>query len=363
MRHFALSFLLAAVAFAADFETGFVKQSDEGIFRWNTIPQIARLSNGHLLTVWWVMPKGQARGFIYGAFSSDSGRTWSEPKLLIEDAVKTSGDPNILVDGKKVFVFSTQVLMPNKINKSWIAMVRSEDDGKTWTKPADIPIPRQYVAGKQHNGIKLRDGTYMFGVAWDKWPEIGMAARTEGEMDLTTGVMISKDGEHWTLHGAVHTFVDKISPNSTNGLCEPSLVELDNGEILMILRSGDSFHYESRSNDGGVTWSIPVRSSLPGNNTPSALWRLDQNSKEIIVVWNASPLARYPLSTAISADGGKTWSKPRILAQTEALQVSYPGITQASDGTFIAVWQQALKDNNGRDIRWARFTRDWVLGK
>ena len=93
--------------------------------------------------------------------------------------------------------------------------------------------------------------------------------------------------------------------------------------------------------------------------------------KEIIVVWNSSPLTRYPLSTAISADGGKTWSKPRIVAQTEALQVSYPGITQASDGTFVAVWQQALKDKTagifaGRDSRgngsWVNETRLCVAG-
>ena len=36
-------------------------------------------------------------------------------------------------------------------------------------------------------------------------------------------------------------------------------------------------------------------------------------------------------------------------------------ITQATDGMFVAVWQQVLPDG-GRDIRWARFTREWVLG-
>jgi hypothetical protein len=46
----------------------------------------------------------------------------------------------------------------------------------------------------------------------------------------------------------------------------------------------------------------------------------------------------------------------------DGLQVSYPGLTQASDGSLVAVWQQALPDG-GRDIRWARFTRDWVLAQ
>jgi hypothetical protein len=57
-------------------------------------------------------------------------------------------------------------------------------------------------------------------------------------------------------------------------------------------------------------------------------------------------LNRFPLSVALSSDGGHTWSSPRILSDP-GLQVSYPGLTQANDG---------------RDIRWARFTREWVLG-
>jgi Neuraminidase (sialidase) len=269
-------------------------------------------------------------------------------------------DPNILVDRNRVFVFATQVNTPNRIDKSWTILIRSDDNGATWSDPSEIAIPRQYVAGKQHNGIVLRDGTYMIGIAWDKWPQMGMAARTEGEMDLTAGVLLSKDGKRWTLHGALYAVVDKITPGGTSGLCEPSLVELENGEILMILRSGGSFHYESRSRDGGITWSRPVPSPLPGHNTPAALFRLKDTPTEIVAVWNNSPMVRYPLSAALSTDGGKTWTNPRIVAATEGLQVSYPGLTQAADRTLVAVWQQALPDG-GRDIRYARFTRAWLL--
>jgi predicted neuraminidase len=355
--------LLAQTAGGAGFETGAVIASDGARFHRNAIPQVARLGDGSLLVVWMSAPKeGSGPEHVFGAFSRDWGTTWSAPVPLIQDPVKEDGDPNILVDGHRVFVFSTRTATPNRIDRSWTMVVRSEDDGKTWSAPTEIPIPRQYVAGKQHNGIKLRDGTYMVGIAWDRWPEMGFNARTEGEMVLTTGVLLSRDGVKWTLHGAVTAFVDKITPFGTNGLCEPSLVELADGEVLMILRSGASHHYESRSRDGGVTWSDPVPSALTGHNTPSALLRLQQNPREIIAVWNNAPLIRNPLVTSVSGDGGKTWSTPRIVAQPERLQVSYPGITQNSDGTLVAVWQQARPDG-GRDVRWARFTREWVLGQ
>jgi predicted neuraminidase len=362
MRTLFVLLLTAVVSAAAGFETGAVIRSDGGQFHHNTIPQVARLGNGQLLAVWGARGKDRKPGMVYGAFSKDDARTWSAPQLLFSDAEKTYGDPNILVDGNRVFVFATLVNSPNKIDKSWTMMIRSEDNGATWSKISELVIPRQYTPGKQHNGIVLRDGTYMLGISWDKWPETGMAARTEGEMNLVSGVLLSKDGRKWTLHGAIHTYVEKITPGGTNGLCEPSIVELDNGEVLMILRSGDSYHYESRSRDGGLTWSPPVRSPLPGHNTPTALWRLSQSPNDIVAVWNSSPLTRYPLSTALSADGGKTWSSPKIIARTEGLQVSYPGLTQATDGTIIAVWQQGLPDG-GRDIRWARYTREWILGK
>ncbi len=361
MRLLPLLLVLAGSIHAAGFETGAVVPTDEGEFFRNTIPQVARLADNRLMAVWSTSAKGVNFSKVYNAFSQDGGKTWGKPNVLMAESGKSMADPNILVDGKRVLVFSTKVSVPNRIDKSWTMVVRSEDNGATWSAIDEIFIPRQYVSGKQHNGIVLRDGSYLVGVAWDRWPEQGMAARSEGEMDLTTGVLISKDGgKKWSLHGALHAVTERTTPGGTTGLCEPSMVELDNGEVLMILRSGAAHHYESRSTDGGVTWSTPVPSPLSGHNTPTALLRLSQNPKEIVAVWNNSPLARYPLSTALSSDGGKTWSTPRILVRTDGLQVSYPGLTQAVDGTIVAVWQQAAP-NGGRDIRWARYSRDWIL--
>lgn len=50
---------------------------------------------------------------------------------------------------------------------------------------------------------------------------------------------------------------------------------------------------------------------------------------------------RYPLSVAISYDECASWAHHRILTNP-GCQVSYPGITQAGDGTILVVWQQWL---------------------
>lgn len=352
--------LLAASSLASAQETGTVVKSDGASFFRNTIPQIGRLGDGRLFVVFGAFGKGDSNGRVYGTFSSDGAKTWSEPRLLIDDPKFMDGDPNMLIDGNTVFVYATRVRIPNDIRKAWTFMVKSTDNGATWSQPTEIFIPRQYTPGKQHNGIRLRDGSYAMGIAWDLWAEKGMAARTEGEMDLASGILLSTDGEHWTLHGDIYApTVDKVRPSHTNGLCEPSIVQLADGELLMILRSGSTSHYEARSRDGGLTWSKPKPSTLSGSNTPTALWRIEGQTNEVVAVWNSNPLQRWPLVAALSADGGRKWSKPRSLANS-GRQVSYPGVTQTREGDLVAVWQEALADG-GREIRYAKFTRDWLL--
>jgi predicted neuraminidase len=341
------------------FETGVVKAAASPKQR-HAYPVIARTAGGQLLTVWTMIEAGQQDGKVVGALSRD-GRSWSEPVTLIDIPGKLDADPNIVIDGHRILVYSTTVSIPSRIDKSEIWMTVSTDEGKSWSRPAEIKMPYKYVVGKRHIGIKLSSGALVMPFSWDLWAEASTPAQTEGEMDLKSGVLLSTDGGlTWTPHGNLHIFEPKVQPGAIWGVVEPALVELNNGELYMLLRTGTEWLYESRSPDGGHTWTNPTRSPLLGHNSPAALWRLDQNPKEIIVIWNNSPSNRYPLTVAISADGGRSWSRPKVVATSDGPQVSYPGITQSADGMFIAVWQQQLP-NGGRDIRWARFNRAWVL--
>src|ERR1035441_6506977 len=184
--------------------------------------------------------------------------------------------------------------------------------------------------------------TLMMGFSWDLFAQAGDPPKHESEMNLATGVLRSKDGVHWTAFGQVHAWTEKMAYYSANGLCEPSLAQLANGDILMLVRSSTMFHYESRSHDGGLSWDPPTPSKVLGFNSPASLWRLDQKPDEIIVVFDNSPINRWPLSVALSSDGGVNWTKARDIAAPDGLVVSYPNITQTLDGTIVVVWQQEV---------------------
>ena len=220
IRTIALCCFLLPLAPAADFETGAVRRSDAQYYR-NAIPQIARLGDGRLFAVWQVAGKTDNRSRVVGATSSDGARTWANPRILIQDSEKADGDPNILVDGNKVWVYSTRVTVPNRIAKAWTMVTRSEDNGETWSAPVEVFIPRQYTPGKQHNAIRLDDGTYAMGISWDLWAEKGLAARTEGEMELASGLLRSTDGMRWTLNGDLHAWTRRLPPAPPTASASP----------------------------------------------------------------------------------------------------------------------------------------------
>ncbi|QNN21869.1 exo-alpha-sialidase [Planctomycetales bacterium ZRK34] len=113
--------------------------------------------------------------------------------------------------------------------------------------------------------------------------------------------------------------------------CEPSVVELSDGRLWMLIRTSQDHHYEAFSNDGGDTWTDPAPSRFYASITMPLLFRLSDG--RILVVWNnTTPLPeldhetqpglnhseregrsedfftnRDAIHAAISDDDGKTW--------------------------------------------------------
>ena len=346
------------------FETGVVAPSGAAGSAYHGLPNLTVTASGKLVAAWsaWdAGPKSKLR--IVAVHSTDGGRSWSTPVAVIDNPGKTDADASLIVDGRRILLLSTTVPELGHIRRTETWMAWSEDDGATWSPPTLVRQPRKYTVGKVHVGHKLADGRLAFGYSWDIFCEQDQEPRSEGEMDLKSGVMFSSDGGRiWTAGGDIYARPPKITPYSTEGLDEPATVILESGEMFALLRSGTTRLWEARSQDLGASWSEPLPSALAGHNAPASLWRL-RGTNDVVVVWDNSPRNRWPLAAALSRDGCHSWSRPRILAEAQIVGASYPAVTQNADGLIVAVWQQAVSDHKGREIRMARFNLAWLLGE
>lgn len=359
---FQLTFSLTANSQQASFQTGTISSFSTTGFLTSAYPVIDRVSSGRLVCIFACADTTKPTKYkIATSISDDNGITWSKPQIIFDHPKSIDADPNFLVDGDRILAFSTTVPpLPQRIDSTAI-FVRESRDGIHWGEERQIGQPHRYICGKIHQGHRLKDGTLIMGYSWDIWAERHMPPATEGQMDLKSGVLRSTDGgKTWIPGGDIHADVKKNAPGATNGLAEPATVVLGDGRIMSLLRAAGDKFYQTWSNDGGLSWQAPRPSQLTAHNSPAALWKLD-GSNEVLATWDESPTGRDPLVAALSRDGGKTWSKARIVVKTGGPQASYPSAVQAKDGTMIIVWQQNV--DKGREIKIARFNRTWLLGK
>ncbi len=102
----------------------------------------------------WGSPAGESSGFmtVYTTKSTDGGLTWSYPEAIYKDSTIFLCEPGIIrsPDGKQIAV----LLRENKrVKNSFV--IFSDDEGKTWTTPRELPLA---LTGDRHTGKYTTDG-------------------------------------------------------------------------------------------------------------------------------------------------------------------------------------------------------------
>jgi hypothetical protein len=312
---------------------------------------------------------------VVGRMSKDSGQTWGAAFLVLDgpaDGSRTAADPSIVVAGGKVIVMVPMCGPPQppfEYGDTRLWQVTSTDNAATWSKPAEMQVPRARPCVSGRPGIVLGDGTILMPYWWDFMFQTGSTGMAMiGDIPGVSGTMISKDGgATWTLSTDVYGEWC-ARPKLLRTADEPAIVAVSDKDIFMVLRSArdDGYAEETWSHDGGRTWELPKPGKLHGFNTPTGLWRMKNDW--VVRLWDDSKNAlRFPLVASISKDNCRTWSSPRTLVAFPAgskwpVQASYPGVVEAADGSLVAVWCHVTPD--GKWI-WAsgRFNVDWLTGK
>jgi hypothetical protein len=236
--------------------------------------------------------------------------------------------------------------------------VRSEDEGRTWSRPVRIVEPNNN-AWMYHNGATVTtSGRIVVSVfnllGKTSIPERGRArfrnrVATIGhhgyeEYFTYCHVYYSDDeGKSWRPNegkgvwgsgGELFVTLDQ-SAGGNYGCEEPVVAEVEPDHLLMLMRTPLGRFYQSWSDDDGKSWSLPEPTSLASAYAPAALARIP-GSRDLLVVWNQASqneiemgLQRCRISSAVSQDGGATWQHgPNVISrrQNEVTRLEPPPI-------------------------------------
>lgn len=209
-----------------------------------------------------------------------------------------------------------------KPSEWWGMIMTSSDNGKTWSKPRNMP--KDFLGPIKNKPVLLSDGTLMCpsSIEGDGW-----RLRMETSPDF---------GKTWKMGDTIARGKNKINA------IQPSILFHKGGKIQAIARTRNRAMASTFSSDNGKSWSDLELLDLPNNNSGTDAVTL-KNGKHLLVYNHVLPpgdLAkgpRTPLNVSISKDGIH-WDASLILEDSKISQYSYPSMIQSSDGMVHIVY-------------------------
>jgi hypothetical protein len=296
--------------------------------------------------------------------TADAGRSWSPPEL----AMKLPGPhwstpmPLLARDGEMHFFWMIARHTGHKPGVDYFIDIwhaRSAEGRTKWPEPRCIW--KGYV-GSINGMAQLRSGRLV--VPFAAWRG-GVPTAPPTGPNVTTTIYSDDNGQTWSQSPAKLTAPCYANYNGANyGACEPTILELKDGRVWMLIRTQTGRLYESFSKDG-VEWSEAKPTQFCSSDSPADLVRLPDG--RIALSWNNCENTsrindqgvytnRDALHAAISDDEGKTWRGYREICRDPLRNdpppkrgdrgTSYPYGTACRDGTILVITGQGSGRRN-----------------
>ena len=295
------------------------------------------LDDGGVFSVWFEGTReGNDDVCIWGAKRSADGK-WSAPRQLTEDNGLPHWNPVLLETADHTFfLFFKQ----GKPIRQWYTMyMTSKDNCRSWSAPKEL------VPGDIGGRGPVRNKVIALSNGWLLAP----ASSEESIWSMFSD--LSKDGGlTWTASNKVNIFhtgeepltwhdrkLDHSILRRKRGVIQPTFWEDSPGHIQALMRSSEGKIYRSESVDYGQTWSRPMKTALPNNNSGIDAVRLPNG--HIYLVYN--PVGknwgkRYPVSIAFSTDNGSSWTRLLDLENGSGDdELSYPCIQTCGGRLYV----------------------------
>ncbi|WEX11273.1 sialidase family protein [Chelativorans sp. AA-79] len=330
------------------------------------------LGNGDIACTWFAgTEEGKPDVSIYFSRLPAGSRQWTPETKVSDDPERSEQNPVLFEtpEGALWLLYTAQ-----EFGNQDTAIVRrriSQDGGRSWG-----PIETLFD----------EPGTFI------RQP---MLVLSSGEWILPIFHCLPVPGETW--HGQNDVSAVKISADQgrtwseypvpeSRGAVHMNIVERRDGTLLALFRSryADSI-MSATSGDKGRTWTTPVPTPLPNNNSSIQCRALADGT--LALVFNnvsATPavraqaqgrptwgVPRTPLSIALSSDEGETWPVIRDIEVAPSpppelnvdkqdrrmRELSYPTVTGDAQGRINVAFTYFRKA-----IKFVRFNPGWVAG-
>lgn len=297
--------------------------------------------------------------------SSDNGKTWSAPKLVITEG-KKSIVPSAAVYDKQTnqihVLFNLFMWDYTKIPQNVRGelgdyncrqyIISSNDEGETWSKPRDI------------SDMVKTDGAAMVvgsgeGICLEHGKNKGRLIIAGGDFNKGKKVLCYYSDDHgktWERSKRVPT------KGEISWASESKVAELQDGTLILnsrtFVKDGNEQRLRTRSfsSDGGVTWSllendtdlktVSCNGSLISVNNPK-----DKGNSILLCSVPVGPHRTHG-TVYVSFDGGKTWPINKIVVTGKFGYSSLMQMPDKSIGLFY--------ESNG-NINLTKFSLDWLL--
>lgn len=382
-----------------DYVTYVPALSSYQLFTTNQHYIVTQLKNGRLLGIW-------TGGFVESAdnqsmlchWSDNGGKTWSDFNIIDgpwweENKIASWGFPIYVPEQNRFYVFYNKDIGTRIYQQGHLAMKYSDDGGVTWSReykyafapgeftPKNTDKPPYWWVYQR----PLRIGnSFIVGFTEILPHEPDIYFATEVRFLSFDNIVSSKDPASLVIS----TFPENGKPGlrgayttgtNQSTLQEPSIVQLSDGRLFCVMRSGGGSPYFSLSSDNGKTWTPPsklrygdggVALDQPLASCP--IYKLS-DSRYVLVFHNNPGTANGGLHTG---DGSKNRTPAFIVYAREDLSKNQP-LTFSAPIRFLENYVRpygpqnrteigtypSLTEVDGIPVLWYPDRKHYLLGK
>lgn len=308
--------------------------------------------------------------------STDDGKTWSPSRVLVGQTDGVTDNPVAIPDGQTGAV---HFLYQHNYERCYY--MRSDDDGKSFSKPVDItPVFEKFrpeydwqvIAPGVGHALQLQSGRLLVPVWMSSGTPTGPHQRAHRPSAVAT-IFSDDHGKTWK-RGAIVLDTTPEWPNPSESMA----VQLSDGRVMLNIRNESSRRRRlvSISPDGISNWSKPqfddqlfepicaasiIAAPQLGTRKRPFLLFSNPDSEDIKCNGKMPYTARQYLTVRTSSDDGSTWTTKKLI---DPGVTGYSDLAVGHDGTVFLIYESGSvngSETNNAHVILARFNRAWLM--